>query len=182
MGEAHPCFSGILFLWATAHHLKGLKMSENKETMQDVWQEFQKELNTNTATKDATLCGACGEFMETNEEDSQGFHIPEQCSANDEIVIRSLFVECREWFDKVNGNSYFSARVWVNGKWEITLPFQYGYEDHFKSVAVRALVEKGFIPKELENRALWVIANELKFDCYTSKAYTTKKEMFKETN
>ena len=105
-----------------------------------------------------------------------------ETKAAKEIEIKSLFIECREWFDKVNGNSYFSARVWVNGKWEITLPFQYGYEDHFKSVAVRALVEKGFFPKELETRALWVIANELKFDCYTSKAYTTKKEMFKETN
>lgn len=163
MGEAHPCFSGILFLWATAHHLKGLEM-------------------TTGTTTEQTLCNACGQYLEQTEKDAQGFHIPEQCPANDEIVIRSLFVECREWFDKTGGNSYFSARVWVNGKWEITLPFQYGYEDHFKSVAVRALVEKGFFPKELETRALWVIAEQMKFDCYTSKAYTTKKEMFKETN
>jgi hypothetical protein len=139
MGEAHPCFSGILFLWATAHHLKGLEMT------------------TGTTTE------------------KTGSEIKE-------IEIKSMFIECREWFDKTGGNSYFSARIWVNGKWEITLPFQYGYEDHFKSVAVRALVEKGFIPKELENRALWVIAEQMKFDCYTSKAYTTKKEMFKETN
>ena len=99
-------------------------MSENKETMQDVWQEFQKELNTNTATKDATLCGACGEFMETNEEDSQGFHLPDKCSANDEIVIRSLFIEGRLWFDKINGNTYFSNRVWVNGKIAFVMPFE----------------------------------------------------------
>jgi hypothetical protein len=93
--------------------------------------------------------------------------------------IRSMFVECREWFDRTGGNSYFSARIWINGKWAFTLHFQYGYGDHFKSVAVSALVENGFIPKEYENRALWVIAEELGFDLYTSKAITTKKEMFK---
>jgi hypothetical protein len=97
------------------------------------------------------------------------------------VDVRSVFVECREWFDRSGGNSYFSARVWVNGKWEITLPFQYGYGDHFKSVAVSALVEKGFIPKEWEHRALWVIADEMRFDLYTSKAETKKNEMFKES-
>lgn len=96
-------------------------------------------------------------------------------------VVRSVFIECREWFDKTGGNSYFSARVWVNGKWEITLPFQYGYGDHFKSVAIRALVENDFIPKRYEDRALWVIAEEMLFDCYTSKAETKKNQMFKES-
>jgi hypothetical protein len=33
----------------------------------------------------------------------------------DSKIQRSLFVEGREWFDKVNGNSYFSARIWVDG-------------------------------------------------------------------
>ena len=161
MGEAHPCFSGILFLWATAHHLKGLEMT------------------TETKAAKVVGCLVCGfRTDETKEMEKFSLNGCPTCAK----VIRSVFVECREWFDKTGGNSYFSARVWVNGKWEITLPFQYGYEDHFKSVAVRALVEKGFFPKELETRALWVIAEQMLFDCYTSKAYTTKKEMFKETN
>jgi hypothetical protein len=96
--------------------------------------------------------------------------------------IRSVFVECREWFDKSGGNSYFSARIWINGKWRITLPFQYGYGDHFKSVAVRALVAKGFVPKQYENLGLWVIADVMQFDLYTAKAETKKREMFKEAN
>ena len=96
--------------------------------------------------------------------------------------MRSLFIECREWFDNVNGNSYFSARIWINGKVEIVLPFQYGYERHFETVAVHALIEKGFISEQYKNCALWVVANEMQFDLYTSKAHTTKKEMFKESN
>lgn len=157
-------------------------MSENKETMQDTWQEFQKELNTNTATKDATLCGACGEFMETNEEDSQGFHLPDKCSANDEIKeieIKSLFIECREWFDKVYGNSYFSARIWVNGGQVAILPFQYGYGDQFIYEAQKKLTELGYLPEEPMHRGLWSFAKGLGFDYYTSKANTNKNQMFK---
>lgn len=154
-------------------------MSENKETMQDTWQEFQKELNANTASKDATLCGACGEYMEISEEDSQGFHLPDKCSANDEIVIRSLFVECREWFDKTGGNSYFSARIWVNGGQVAILPFQYGYGDQFIYEAQKKLTELGYLPVEQMHRGLWSFAKGLGFDYYTSKANTNKNQMFK---
>ena len=97
-------------------------------------------------------------------------------------INRSVFIEGREWFDRTYGNSYFSARIWVDGKWIATLPFQYGYGDHFKSVAVSALVAEGFIPEQYENRALWVVADEMKFDCYTAKAITNKNQMFKESN
>ena len=157
-------------------------MSENKETMQDTWQEFQKELDTNNASKDATLCGACGEYMEISEEDSQGFHLPDKCSANDEIKeieIKSLFIECREWFDKVNGNSYFSARIWVNGGQVAILPFQYGYGDQFTYEAQKKLLELGYLPQEGKNRGLFTIAEALGFDYYTAKAETKKADMFK---
>lgn len=153
-------------------------MSENKETMQDTWQEFQKELNTNTATKDATLCGACGEFMETNEEDSQGFHLPDKCSANDEIVIRSLFIEGRLWFDKTGGNTYFSNRVWVNGKIAFVMPFEYGYELQFLHSALNELVKRGYT----NTNTMWELRDEQGIDVYYSSTYGKKSEMFKETN
>ena len=39
--------------------------------------------------------------------------------------------EIKTWFDRINGNSYFSARVF-NLKNELikTIPFQYGYGSH----------------------------------------------------
>jgi len=48
-------------------------------------------------------------------------------------------VRVREWFDKANGNSYFSARVLVGGELKITLPFQYGYGEHGLDEAMKAL-------------------------------------------
>jgi len=93
--------------------------------------------------------------------------------------IRSVFVECREWFDKVNGNSYFSARIWINGGQVAILPFQYGYGDQFIYEAQRKLIELGYISKEKENESLYSIGKSLGFDFYSSKTTTKKSEMFK---
>lgn len=69
--------------------------------------------------------------------------------------IRSVFVEARQWFDKVNGNSYFSARIHINGEVAIVLPFQYGYESDYQHEAVRALNRAGFVSEQV--RTLWVL-------------------------
>jgi hypothetical protein len=93
--------------------------------------------------------------------------------------MRSLFVEGREWFDKVNGNSYFSARIWINGGQVAILPFQYGYGDQFIYEAQRKLIDLGYISKENENQSLYSIGKTLGFDFYSSKTTTKKSEMFK---
>jgi len=60
--------------------------------------------------------------------------------AND---IKTIDVNCKEWFDKVNGNSYFSGEVIVNAgkknETTIKLPFQYGYGDHYRHEAFKAI-------------------------------------------
>jgi len=59
------------------------------------------------------------------------------------MKIKTIDVNAREWFDKVNGNSYFSGDITLNygTKKEIVLamPFQYGYGDHFLDVACNLL-------------------------------------------
>ena len=76
-------------------------------------------------------------------------------------------------------NSYFSARVWVNGGQVAILPFQYGYGDQFIYEAQKKLTELGYLPKEPIHRGLWSFAKGLGFDYYTSKANTNKNQMFK---
>ena len=62
---------------------------------------------------------------------------------------KTIDVNAKEWFDKVNGNSYFSAEVVINyGQPEaqtIILPFQYGYGDAYIYTALRELKEAGHI-------------------------------------
>ena len=94
-------------------------------------------------------------------------------------IERSLFIEGREWFDKVNGNSYFSARIWVDGEQVAILPFQYGYGSQFEYEAQKKLLELGWLPQEGKNQHLWTIGQELGFDFYSSKTTTNKREMFK---
>lgn len=97
----------------------------------------------------------------------------------DKKIEKSLYVEGREWFDKINGNSYFSARVWVDGEMVGVLPFQYGYGDQYQYEAQRWLIEEGYLSEEMRNRALWSIASGLGFDFYASKAQHKKAEMFR---
>lgn len=95
------------------------------------------------------------------------------------FISRSLFIEGREWFDKVNGNSYFSARIWVDGAQVAILPFQYGYGDQYLYEAQKKLLELGYLPQEGKSRGLWTIAQESGFDLYSAKSYTKKADMFK---
>ena len=60
------------------------------------------------------------------------------------MKIKTIDINAYEWFDKINGNSYFSAVVDINYKlksWiSLKLPFQYGYGDHYIGESFSALV------------------------------------------
>jgi hypothetical protein len=58
--------------------------------------------------------------------------------------IRSLTIIGRRWFDKINGNTYFSAVGLINGKKEAQIDFEYGYSDHYKHCIVRELINNGW--------------------------------------
>ena len=38
-----------------------------------------------------------------------------------------ITIQTKEWFDKVNGNTYFSSEVFLGSDLILSLPFQYGY-------------------------------------------------------
>ena len=63
--------------------------------------------------------------------------------------IKTIDINAKEWFDKVNGNSYFSAVITLNygtkTAKEICLPFQYGYGEHYIDIAGQELNKQGFI-------------------------------------
>lgn len=98
---------------------------------------------------------------------------------NEKKITRSLFIEGREWFDKVNGNSYFSARIWVDGEIVGVLPFQYGYGDQYTYEAQKWLLSEGYLSQEGKSNGLWTIAREGGFDYYAVKSYHKKADMFK---
>lgn len=85
-----------------------------------------------------------------------------------------ISIEVTEWFDKANGNSYFSA--WVNFKDEwYFLPFQYGYGSHVEDVALKTLSEKGLLPNEWRR---YTLASEYNVRITTDKIECIKRNMF----
>lgn len=70
--------------------------------------------------------------------------------------IKTIDIQGKKWFDRVNGNSYFSARVTINFGLEnektVFVPFQYGYGDSYKHTSIEALREEGLLP---DNTPSW---------------------------
>lgn len=48
-----------------------------------------------------------------------------------------IHIETKEWFDRVNGNTYFSAQVQLGNDLIMSLPFQYGYNGARQEVEKR---------------------------------------------
>ncbi len=63
--------------------------------------------------------------------------------------IKTIDINCKEWFDKVNGNSYFAGTVTINYGMKTAktykLRFQYGYSDHFIEQAYLLLINKNVV-------------------------------------
>ena len=63
--------------------------------------------------------------------------------------IKSVIIEGKEWFDRVNGNSYNAVQVFVNygmkNAFSFSIPFQYGYGNYFEQSAIEHLVKIGAI-------------------------------------
>lgn len=63
--------------------------------------------------------------------------------------IKTIDINGLEWFDKINGNSYFSARVIIDYKLPtektVLVPFQYGYGDSYIQESFAALESAGII-------------------------------------
>jgi len=61
------------------------------------------------------------------------------------MTIKTIDVNAKEWFDKLNGNSYFAGKVTLNYGTDtekvIMMPFQYGYGSQYMQEA-SAVLEK----------------------------------------
>jgi len=92
--------------------------------------------------------------------------------------IKTIDVDAREWFDKVNGNSYFSGTVTINygmkGQREYKMPFQYGYGDHYQDVAFNVITEHESVTNP-DNWRLWRYCRENNIILRANKIENCKK-------
>ena len=59
---------------------------------------------------------------------------------------KSIVITGRRWFDKKYGNTYFSARAYVDGKLAAEIPLDYGYGDAYLYEIARKLEDAGYMP------------------------------------
>lgn len=66
-----------------------------------------------------------------------------------ETKVKTIDIQAKEWFDKVNGNSYFAGVVTVNygmeDAKEFIMPFQYGYGSQYEQEAFKLVREANLI-------------------------------------
>ena len=63
--------------------------------------------------------------------------------------VKTIDIRAKEWFDKVNGNSYFAGQIVVNFGYAnmrtIKMPFQYGYGSQYEQQGLAQLQNLGLI-------------------------------------
>jgi len=66
--------------------------------------------------------------------------------------MKTLDIQAKEWFDKANGNSYFSAIATIDFGMEtekvVNVPFQYGYDEAYLYQTMEQLQKDGYLPNE----------------------------------
>lgn len=96
--------------------------------------------------------------------------------------MKTLDITAREWFDKVNGNSYFSAEITTDyGTPEqktYFLPFQYGYGNQYETEAKAILTEFNRISAS-NGQNLYTYCQENKIIYRTNKITGCKKRDLK---
>lgn len=65
-----------------------------------------------------------------------------------QIGRKFVVIEARRWFDKINGNTYHSVQVYVNGKLIGENPFTYGYGESYLQSAHEILLANGYFGYE----------------------------------
>lgn len=95
--------------------------------------------------------------------------------------IKTIDVNALEWFDKVNGNSYFAGTVTVNYQMKtekrFIMPFQYGYGDQYRHEAFETLKRANLIPKE--EKSFWQYCDKNKIIVRYSKQENCKQRELK---
>lgn len=94
------------------------------------------------------------------------------------MKIKTIDITAKEWFDRVNGNSYFSAQITINYGMKTRkiykLPYQYGYGNHFTTAARDLLNAEGLINND-PLTPLWRICDDMKIILRTTKIENCRK-------
>ncbi len=83
------------------------------------------------------------------------------------MKVSKIEIQGKKWHDSPNGNTYHSARVWVDDKFCFCNPFQYGYGEMYIQTSKELLQKYGYLPKgkHISNREIKEMGIELIDSC-----------------
>jgi hypothetical protein len=65
------------------------------------------------------------------------------------MKINTVDINAKEWFDRINGNSYYAGSIILNfgqdNQIQFFMPFDYGYGDYYIQKAMQILNDSGHI-------------------------------------
>ena len=91
------------------------------------------------------------------------------------VAIRSVFLECRQWRDKTAGETYTSARLWINGRGVAYFGLQYGGLENMEDTAGLYLERVGVLPGP-DGAHLRRRMREFGADYYTATEWRIRRE------
>jgi hypothetical protein len=77
--------------------------------------------------------------------------------------IKKLEIAGRRWYRRGAGGVYCKAYIYINDKLVHVTPEQYGYGDHYLTLATQWLRENGYIDLD-ERDQIWRLRDEKKFE------------------
>lgn len=90
--------------------------------------------------------------------------------------MKNLVIQNREWFDKGNANTYFSAEVWLDNDLIMRMPLQYGYDEMCRQILMDKLVEHFKVTGYYEVREA-LKRHDIKLSVYTTDS--KKRDLYK---
>ena len=89
--------------------------------------------------------------------------------------VRSIAILGRRWFEKTNGNTYFSCDIFVNGEQVHRIDFSYGYGSMYFLEGALWLKQNGYLPTQRDVEGLRRYCQRRKIDLYDSVADVQRK-------
>ena len=68
----------------------------------------------------------------------------------------TVHIEGRRWFERQNGNTYHSVRIFEDAKCIVHLPFTYGYGDQYLQTALDWLKKEHRVPQDAPYGTLYL--------------------------
>jgi hypothetical protein len=91
--------------------------------------------------------------------------------------MKSLVIIGRKWFDKVNGNTYYTSEIIIDGEIKHKTEMQYGYDDAYIQTAKQWLIDNGYIVDAGNICGLWTYCKENNIDFVSRSFYGLKRDL-----